>query len=329
MGRPKGSKNKGKAATQSKVNVPTVNQEEQGQNHAEILTALIEEAQAAKAKTTGVVMIATGHPYYAHMAANLATAIKYQSPGLSITLFHDGASTGPMSDDKRVMFDRMELLPQHVYNGDPFHVKLWLDTLTPYDRTLYLDVDMMATARQKTVEHLLSSLSGVPFTIANRGYADDSGGICQWAKLADVKSTYGVNGVWDVSSEVIYFEGKPSVFRKAREVYEQQLLTPVKFGAGLPDEFFLQVAMELTQTNPHVNGWEPSYWQPRYFTKTHNSDYVQSNYYFLSVGGNDAIPQQRKIYNTLASHFYFGMGGKRIPYQYQPKSKLMKERRNK
>ena len=47
MGRPKGSKNKGKAATQSKVNVPTVNQEEQGQNHAEILTALIEEAQAA------------------------------------------------------------------------------------------------------------------------------------------------------------------------------------------------------------------------------------------------------------------------------------------
>ena len=41
------------------------------------------------------------------------------------------------------------------------------------------------------------------------------------------------------------------MFRKAREVYEQQLLTPVKFGAGLPDEF-LQVAMELTQTKPHV-----------------------------------------------------------------------------
>ena len=59
------------------------------------------------------------------------------------------------------MFDRMDLLPQHVYNGDPFHVKLWLDTLTPYDRTLYLDADMMATARDKTVEQLLGSLSGV------------------------------------------------------------------------------------------------------------------------------------------------------------------------
>ena len=78
------------AATQSKVNSPVVNAPDEGQNHAEVLTALIEEADAEKPKTTGVVMIATGHPYYAHMAANLATAIKYQSPGLSITLFHDG-----------------------------------------------------------------------------------------------------------------------------------------------------------------------------------------------------------------------------------------------
>ena len=96
---------------------------------------------------------------------------------------------------------------------------------------------MMATARDKTVEQLLGSPVALPLRLLTV-YADDSGGICQWAKLSDVKSTYGVNGVWDVSSEVIYFEGKPEVFRKAREVYEQQLLTPVKFGAGLPDEFF-------------------------------------------------------------------------------------------
>ena len=329
MGRPKGSKNKAKEATQSKVNSPVVNLPDDGQNHAEILQALIDEATASKKQGEGVVMIAIGHPYYAHMAANLATAIKYQSPELSITLFHDGSSTGPLSDEQRVMFDRMELLPQHVYNGDPFHIKLWLDELTPYAKTLYLDADMICTSRGKTIKQLIDSLSGVSFTIANRGYADENGGVCQWASLADIKRAYGVNGVLDVSSEVIYFEGKPSVFQKARELYEQQLLTPVKFGAGYPDEFFIQVAMELTETKPHADQWEPSYWQPRYFTRAHGMDYIQERYYLLSVGGANVIPQQQKIYNTLASHFYFGMGGKRHAYQYTPKARIMKERRNK
>ena len=59
---------------------------------------------------------------------------------------------------------------------------------------------MMATARDKTVEQLLGSLSGVAFTIANRGYADipaasaNGPNFCGREKYLPA----GVNGFWDI-----------------------------------------------------------------------------------------------------------------------------------
>lgn len=315
---------------------PQVKQEEQ--NHAEVLTALIEAAKKEIPETyedtkleKGVLLIATGHPYYTHLAANLANAIKYQDPQLHITLLHDMVGMNQLSPERLVSFDSIKPLPDHCYNGDPYYPKLCLDLLTPYKRTLYLDVDMICTSRDKTVNELFSILETTEFTIANRGRITNTEMFSQWAKLEDIQRTYDIDGIYDVSSEVVYFEGIPEVFELARQIYDQRLLEVEKFGAGYPDEFFISIAMEKLQVRPHETGWLPSYWMNHYFMKPKPFSTVQDNFYFYSIGGARQNDFQRKQYNLLNEHFHYRMNGtsKSIYRISFDKRKVVKERHSK
>lgn len=301
------------------------------QNHAEVLQALIDEAKANDKKECGVLLLATGHPYYTHLAANLANSIKYQNPQTHITLLHDMAGVNQLPDERKAAFDTITPIPQEFYNGDPYYVKLCLDLLTPYKRTLYLDVDMICTSANKTVESLLDELNGVEFTIANRGRIANTEMFSQWAKLEDMKVAYDIEGIYDVSSEVVYFEGQPEVFKIARRVYEERVLDIEKFGAGYPDEFFTSIAMEKAMVRPHESPWLPSYWMNHYFMKPKPFNIVQDNFYFYSIGGSRQNDQQRKQYNLLNEHFHYRMGGKpNTLYKINfDKRKVNKERHNK
>lgn len=303
MGRPKGSKNKTETVTEQPV------------------------VEAPMPDTFGIVLIATGHPYYIHMACNLARSIKWHDTKIPITLIHDGVSVNMMADESRQFFDTIKQAPDEMLAiGDPFYLKLCLDYLTDYSRTLYLDVDMICTAR-KPFGEFIDSLKGIPFTIANRGRLTSGAMRSQWIGLQDIKDAYNVEGIYDVSSEVIYFEQPCKVFARAREVYEQNFLQVGKFGSGYPDEPFISIAMELLGVAPHMAPYEPSYWQPHYFQKYHGSEYVNEKYYLLSVGGNDFIRQVKSHYDILSSHYYYRTGGKAKPYQLIPKRSIMKERR--
>ena len=301
------------------------------QNHGEVLQALIDEAMNEEKKERGVLLLATGHPYYTHLAANLANAIKYQNPQTHVTLLHDMAGLSQVPDERRAAFDTVKPIPQEFYNGDPYYIKLCLDLLTPYKRTLYLDVDMICTSAGKTIDGLFTELEGVEFTIANRGRITNTEMFSQWAKLQDIQSTYGISGIYDVSSEVVYFEGQPEVFKAARKVYEERKMEVDKFGAGYPDEFFTSVAMEQTYTRPHETPWLPSYWMNHYFMKPKPFQVVQDNFYFYSIGGSRQNDQQRKQYNLLNEHFHYRMGGKpNTLYKINfDKRKVNKERHNK
>lgn len=290
-----------------------------------------------KEKTYGVVLCAIGSPYYSHMAYTLAVSLRFHTPSIHITLLHDGSSLSQISEYLD-MFDNIVQLTDEQFNTngqkDYFKFKLYLDKLTPYDKTLYLDVDMIWNPT-KTPEFLFKELDGIGFTISNRGITQDSL-LSQWTSLKEVRELYSIDKIYDISSEFMYFEGKPEVFSKAREVYNENKIVikiPIlnnkyqdHFGEGKPDEIYLSVAMALTKTKPHQSPWHPTYWQPFHFKKVYGQQYIQSHY-ATSTGGAWVQHNIKKIYDNLGNHYYNRMGVKKHFYQLMAKSKIVKGRR--
>lgn len=286
-----------------------------------------EKVKKKKEYSEGVVMTAIGHPYYSHLAYTLAVSLRFHNPDINLTILHDGSSLNQLHEHVNI-FDKQIQLTDEQFNTngqrDYFKFKLYLDELTPYDRTLFLDADTIWNPT-KTPADLFKELKGTKFTISNRGTTSEnltSG----WASMEDVKRIYGVERIYDIASEVIYFEGKPEVFSKAREVYEANLINVKPFGEGKPDEIYLSIAMALLKAKPHISPWHPTYWQPYYFKKVHNQKFIQSHY-LTSIGGAFFQDNTLKIYNNLQEHYYNRMGVKKHIYKPEPKSKHIKGRR--
>lgn len=285
------------------------------------------DATKIKPTTQGILVCAIGHPYYAHMAFNLAVSLKFNSPHLPIAILHDGSSLSAIKDYVSIFDKVIQLKPEHlagVHGKDNFKFKLHLDELTPFDRTLFLDVDMIWNPT-KTPDSLFKELKGTQFTISNRGTTSEnltSG----WAKITDITNHYGIDRIHDIASEFIYFEGKPTVFAKAREVYNDNAIEVKDFGEGKPDEVYLSIAMALTKTKPHQTPWHPTYWQGFHFKKVWNQKYIQSHY-ATSTGGAFVQHNIKKIYDNLITHYSNRMGVTKPLYQLMPKSKFIKGRK--
>ena len=84
--------------------------------------------------TDGVVLVATGAEKYVALAARAAASVRRHCPGLAVDLFTDRARELPV-------FDRVHLL------ADPwFRSKIDGLLASRFERTLYMDADMLAVA---------------------------------------------------------------------------------------------------------------------------------------------------------------------------------------
>jgi hypothetical protein len=276
----------------------------------------------------GVVLIATGHPYYAHMAFNLLCSLKVQSPELEVALIKSGNSIDQLSKDQTAMFDRIiEASPEMltgVYGNDPLKLKLHINELTPFNNTLYLDVDMIWSPT-KSVSDLINKLSGTSFAIANRGRVSENEAMkSQWVSVGHLKEQLGITSCYDLSSEVMYFEPNgDKVFDHARKIYDSGILEVKDFAGGKPDEVFLACALELERVTLEESPWYPTYWQPHYFSerkKVYMDDEIRDGFYALSSGGAFIAKNVKRLYDMWASHYHYQMGLKRQPYKLMPKS---------
>ena len=274
----------------------------------------------------GILLLATGHPYYAHMAHNLLVSIKALAPDLPVAILHDGQGFRLLEGWQQDHFDKAIELPSKLVGGDPYRVKLHLDELTPFDKTLFMDVDMLWNNFRSPMD-LLAELEGIEFTMINRGRVSSADStLSRWVSLSEVGDAYKLDEFYDISSEIVYFEGTPKVFAEARKVYAKPKVKVSAFGAGLPDEAFFMIAIEKLGIQLHHSPWEPSYWEPRYFPKQHNRSHIVS-FYALSVGGAFTSNHIKKIYDSLIKHYYSSLGIAAQPYQLQNKSRIIKERR--
>jgi hypothetical protein len=275
-------------------------------------------------KTTGILLIAHGHPYYSRLAYNLLASIRYHDKDIPVAIAVAGEGFNMMEDWTKIAFT--DVIQINV-GSDPYRIKLELDRITPFDRTLYLDVDTLFSPN-RTVKQLLDQLAGNEFQCIVRGRINgQSDNKSEWMDMAEIESAYGFNEVYDLSSEVIYFEGKPKVFETARKIYDNPKVKVKEFGGGLPDEAFFTLALEMDNVKLPLMPFEPTYWQPRYFTQLHSRQHIQDNYFLLSVGGANYLQRIKEIYDSLCDMYFYQTQLPGVPFPLQPKSRILTQRR--
>lgn len=128
----------------------------------------------------GVLILALGNRMYVEKAFNLALSIRATSPTLHITLVHSN-NISELTVEQRFIFNKLIECNSDYYTLDDntksyIKAKLYLDKITPYKRTLFLDADMIMSP-YKTLDTLFDQLKGKEFTMICRGEDKD---FSQW-----------------------------------------------------------------------------------------------------------------------------------------------------
>jgi len=277
--------------------------------------------------STGILMIAMGHENYIKMAVNLAASIKASSK-VDIHLVHNGGYN-ELSDNEQALFTSNGIPPAemwHIKEKEDFvKAKTRLYELSPYDNTLFLDVDMIWLFRP--VDQLLKELEGVPFAIMNSGPEEN----CYWADPVEMRAyTNSEHPMYVFYSEMVYFEKNPTTkafFKQVKQNYDKPKIKSKEFaGSHMPDELAYILASLQTGLLPHMDGWMPVYWYLRDKKHRHLQPYqLSQTFYGYSIGGN-VTPQYGKAhYNNLSTHYANALGLKK-PYQVRDKRSYIPER---
>lgn len=260
----------------------------------------------------GILLISLGSPYYIRMAANLAFSIKQRS-NIHITLVSNNHDILEAHD--KVNFDAIIDCPKEYYtiNGEIkyFKAKTCIYELSPYERTLFLDVDMVALPT-RTFDKLFSELNENNLVFACRGSSDINEATektSQWADITKIKSKYNINeGKWfQLSSEFIYFtktEKNKLFFDKAKEFYENPQIEYLNFAGCMADELAFGVASLLTGVYPDKDQFTPIYWaQAEKRIAKAIDPFIIENYYGYSLGHAYNYPNQKAFYNNIMQYY--------------------------
>lgn len=274
----------------------------------------------------GIILVATGAPFYGRMAYNLAVSLK-AAEDMPITVLHNGSGLSHLSPKQLMIFD--EIVEIEI---KAFAAKLCLLDYSPYERTIYFDCDM-AWMPGKLPSDLFKELEGVSFTSITEGYYDYDTGENHgnnmyhfWADPIEAKEKHNLSGkFYQWRSEVMYFtrDAKP-LFDLAKEVYANPLVNVKQFAGHTPDELAINIAASKLNIHPHVYKWKPAYWH-RLHGEGKGLPQIINDYYLLSAGGNYATNVMKTCYNNVckAAHRKLGL---QYLFQLESKKAVMRDR---
>lgn len=278
---------------------------------------------------TGILLIAMGHENYLKMAVNLAASLKVNDKDIKIHLVHDGGWANlPMAEQQ--LFDSESTPAYNIWHTkeqtDYIKPKTRMYELSPFDKTLFLDVDMVWMC-DRPVSDLIAQLDGVDFTIMNEGPKE----MCYWADPDELRQMVGGdNPLYIYYSELVYFEKTPKTkdyFKKVQKVFDKPKPGTKTFaGSAMPDELAFIIASLQTGIGPHQDNWLPIYWHFRDKKHRHLQPYQLAKiFYGYSIGGNVTPEYAKAHYNNLTAHYASVMGIKK-PYQVRDKKSFIPER---
>lgn len=276
----------------------------------------------------GIVILALGHYIYGRFAVNLAVGLKRVQPEIKIALVHNGSSIVDLDESQKFLFDYKIRCPyEYSFAGtDTCYVKpkLYLDKLSPFQETLFLDADIVWSPYKKP-QQVFDEYKNLNFTMANRGSNKINAGHSDWVDLNLMKENFGIDQWIDLSSEWIYFKQSQKtteLFELARQFYEDEKLICKQFAGGKPDEPAFCLAMLKLNMLPHIMPYYPNYWEPIHRHKPEQD--ILNNYYGISLGGKFISDRVKRIADNLVKHYAYHRG---IPvFENVFKSKYLKER---
>jgi hypothetical protein len=261
-------------------------------------------------ETKGFFLIATSHPYFGRMAANLASSIKAASPESKICVVADEIGLKHLNSAERNLFDIVIDAGEIGAGIDgAMNARLNLPNLTPFDLTISIDVDTIWLPKADP-NRLFKLLDDFDFTIVNEGYVDLSTGkehsrrsYTHWADVDEIKEAYDLTGkLYKVRGEFIVFRNTDAVatmFAGARDIRENPKVDVQKLALAVTDEFALNIAMNLHSFEPHSDNWQPAFWP------TLDGGFIPAvhklvGFYAMSFGGAQLPRSAAKIYETIA-----------------------------
>lgn len=247
----------------------------------------------------GIILLASEHTLYGRLAYNLCLSVKAVDASFPIALVHDSKAISHLSNEQRGLFDQLIDMPC----PGAFGAKLYLDQLTPFEKTLYLDVDM-AWLPKYSPRDLIRSLKETDFACITEGSTEDpSPKYYYWADVDEIRKVYGIGKMYQWRSEVIYFirsERVVKMFDRARMIYENPGLSTVhSFGGYVPDELAINIATALEYIEPHVYKWTPAYWPRLHGEHISSLEGLYTKYYALSCGSNVVSGNTKKLYDRI------------------------------
>ncbi len=276
---------------------------------------------------TGIVLIAAGDPIYGQLAANVLITLKSQSPEIPVALITSGRALVRLSQDIIRRFDHiikvddLNLTDDINLKGQRFQnyfmLKLNIYNLSPFKKTLFLDVDM-AWGMKAPVSELLEIHKDSTFQMICEGYTDlvgeDTSGkkYTHWASREDIAAAYGdIPGFLNsklpkLRSECIYFtksKENAKFFKTALRVAREKKVVAKRLSGGITDEMCFNIAAAICKHYPQDEKFCPVYWHYSHGLPISGKRSVfLRDFYAVSIGGVFIPGPVRDMYNGLVKH---------------------------
>jgi len=289
----------------------------------------------------GIIIIALGHPYYGKMAAALAATIRCMDADFPVTLLSADSAIAHLSEEEKRLFTTIDKPHPDYYTTDagefsPLKPRVFLNDLSPYDRTLCIDADNL-WIQGNSPGAVLDGLAGNFFTISNTGHTitdeNADGNMSQWGDIHDIAWAYRIQNrkFYKVYAEWFYFERNGMTdrfFTTAQQVFmEPPKCQTIKFiGQPVTEELAFCIAMARHSLYPHKEPYVPTFWYYREKEKSGKFPWeLKASYYTYSLGGNVTPDWHVNVYNNLAAYAYQKLG-LRNPYRWKNKRDFIPER---
>jgi hypothetical protein len=274
----------------------------------------------------GIVLIATGHPYYGRWAYNMALSLK-ANEDFPIALLYTSRAISHLTTDQLRVFDNFVEVPTLMESTGTW-TKLLAGELSPWQETIILDVDAVFLNRKPS--DLFKEVSNVCFTAITEGCeSDPSKNYNFWAEPKEIREKYKLKEeVYQWRSEILYFndDGRKVLKRALEIVKEHKLTSATMHGERAPDELGLCISAAEYGLKPSIYKWSPSYWAALHNNIVPSLSDLHRKYFLLSCGNNFVPSSVLATYNQLMIAYCYKMN---VPFLFPMESKrnFLKERK--
>ncbi len=267
--------------------------------------------------TNGIVLMAFGDSHYGRMAYNLALTIRLKTD-IPIHLVFEPSAITHLTEEHMRVFSSFYKLDDPSYftvcgKKNYAYPKLFLYDLSPFDNTLFLDVDT-AWCGNGSVENIFEEYSKQDFIIKNRNYYDfktketsDGQPLWFWVDEKEVAKAHALKfgRLYSVHAEFIYFKKTDSalvIFEAAKLVANKPLVESfLKWSnQNNVDEVPISISMAINKTRipSPIN---PTHWYQADGIWIERQKLFE-DFSLLSTGGNRFPKYLACIYNDLVNY---------------------------